>query len=809
MSRLIIAEKPSLAEKIVQALGKGKRIDKYAVATSSGDIVIPLVGHLYELADPDYYLGGGGSARKKEKRRWSLEDLPIVPKAWKIIPKREHKERIEAIAKHLKNVSEVVNAGDPDREGQRLVDELLEDIGYRGRVLRVWLKDLTETGIRKAFSALEDNGRYRNLSLSALARSHADWLIGMNATRAMTVVGGQLLSIGRVQTPTLALVVERELAIENFKPKDYFELYADLQTQDGKKWRARCQFDEAIKDDDGLVTDRKKVEAIASKIEGKSAPVADVTEQEKSDPAPLPFSLSALQKHMSRYGMGAQEVLGIVQKLYDEGILTYPRTDCEYLESARWEEAPKVIASLASAPSALASLCSIAQQADAKIRSRAFDDKKVTAHTAIIPTGEGVEKVANFGDKAVKVFSEVAKRYLAQFYPPYRYLETRIVWTCEDETFVASGRVPIAQGWRQVYRGAEEPEPEEKENEVTALPKVTKGEMASATALTVESKKTQPPKRFTEGTLIEAMKNIHRFVTNPQIKAKLKETQGIGTEATRSAIIETLKKRNYIKVQGKKKEIVPTEVGRAFYASVPPKIRDYGLTGLWEQALSEIESGSMTVEAFEEKQVRFVHSLIADIVEKGKEMSESMQEATQTVIGTCPKCGADVIETKKSYGCSRWKEGCDFKIWKEIAQRAISAAEAKALLEHKKTKKLSGFVSKAGKKFDAVLTLDDSGNVAFAFEDKGGEAKEPGKTICQCAKCGHDVQENGKAYRCSGCGLTVWKTIASRPIREEEAIALFTKGYTDLLHGFVSKAKKKFSASLKIENDKVQFEFKD
>lgn len=713
--RLIIAEKPSLGRTIAQALGKKKQENGY-IELSNGDCVTWLAGHFYEFADPDHYLSQNVPVPKNgQKSKWRAEDLPIIPSKWIRVLKNDKwvRGQHKVVLGLLKKASIVVNAGDPDREGQLLVDEWLEEVGNKKPVMRVWLQDLTDDGIRKAFEKMVDNEKMRPLRDSALARAKADWIIGMNATRAMTLAqGGKLLSIGRVQTPTLALIVQRDKEIESFVPKDYFEVYAYFLANDGR-YRGKWKIPEDFLSVDGILLDERVAQACVDRVKkiGKGK-VEKVETKRKKVPAPLPFSLSDLQKHLSRFGFGAKETLETVQKLYEAGVLTYPRTDCNYLESGKHQDAKDILGSLASA-----GFGEILDGADANRRSRAFDDSKVTAHTAIVPTKKMPE---NLSDKEKILYGEVVKRYVAQFHPDHEYDETTIMTRVGDDVFITTGQKVVVQGWKLVYR--KDVDEEEKEADHLSV-MVREGQVVDVDDAVVERKKTQPPKRFTEGTLIEAMSRAAKFIEDERYRKILRETDGIGTEATRAAVIETLKDRGYIEVRGKKKEIYSTEIGRKLIEIVPSDLSDVALTAVWEQALSLIAEGKYDAREFEKKQEGFIREIISKIEgTRGKMgLTNKVSRGNQAMesLGKCPVCHeGDVVETPKGYGCSRWRDGCKFVVWKEIAGRKMNIEEVEELLKNGKTKVLTGFRSKAGRHFSAALEWDGQENkVKFVFDN--------------------------------------------------------------------------------------------
>lgn len=714
--RLVIAEKPSLARTIADALGKAGQKEGF-IETKNGDRVSWLFGHFYEFADPDAYLPRPPNEERGKRSRWRAEDLPIVPRTWKRVLKDDAgvKRQHRILLGLMKEADVIINAGDPDREGQLLVDEWLEEAGNRKPVLRVWLKDLTPEGIRRAFAEAKDNATMRPLYESALARARADWLIGMNATRAMTIAqGGKLLSVGRVQTPTLALIVGRERAIETFVPKKYFELRVRFVCETGI-YEGRWDPPRDVLDAEGYLLDRAVAQKCLDRVSAAGRGIAEKVEVErKNEPAPLPFALSDLQKRLSqRYGFGAQETLDTVQKLYEEGLVTYPRTDCTYLEGARHAEGAQILAMLAQS-----GFADLLRGTDPARRSRAFDDSKVGAHTAIVPTKKAPG--ANLTGKLKTVYEEIVRRYVAQFLPDAVVERTRIRTRVGEDVFITTGTRLVSPGWRSVYGG------EDKEEEkLSACPK--EGEQVGVKDARIEPLETKPPKRFTEGTLIEAMRHAARFIEDEALRKVLRDTDGIGTEATRAAIIETLKRRGFIEV--KKKEIVPTPLGRFVVEVVPKELASVDLTAYWERMLSDIGRGALALGEFERAQEAFVRTLVSEVLaQRGKmnTVSSGGKGMETESLGQCPVCHeGEIIESSKGFGCSRWREGCKFTVWKEISGRKFSPKDVKiiidAVAQQRQTPVFSGFVSKkSGKEFSAALAWDESQNrLAFKFE--GGD----------------------------------------------------------------------------------------
>ena len=593
MPTLYLAEKPSLGRTIAAVLGRG-RAEKGCIR-GDGWVVSWCVGHLYEQAMPEEY----DPALKK----WSREALPIIPERWKLTPKKEHRGQIAVIKGVLAKSDRVVHCGDPDREGQLLVDEVLEKLRWRGPVERAWLPDLTDGALRRSLAELKGNEHYRGLSDAARGRSRADWLVGMNLSRAMTLAnraagGDALISIGRVQTPTLKLVVERDRLIENFVPTDYFPVRARFE-QEGNQYEAFWQPSEAVTDEEGRCLKRETAQQVADRIQGRPGEITAVEEKSKREPPPLPFSLNELQQAASkRIGFSAQKTLDVAQALYERHkVITYPRTDCRYLAANQHKEAPAVLAALKEN--------GFAEQvagADLKRRGRAFNDKRITAHTAIVPTANTAARLNR--DEAA-LYDMVARTYLAQFHPDHRYKATQVRTVCEGEPFLAKGKQVLEAGWKALF-----PKGEKNDQEEQALPPLAKGAVHCLDAK-VEEKRTKPPAPYTEGSLIKAMANVARHIQDEALRKILRENQGIGTEATRAGIIETLKKRGFLKSRGK--SLLSTPLGRQVVDQSPEQLSNPAITAWWEQSLAEVERGEVPLARFEARAVHWLRRLLAAV----------------------------------------------------------------------------------------------------------------------------------------------------------------------------------------------------
>lgn len=591
--RLFLCEKPSQAKDIAKVLGASRRGDGCWVGT--GVTVTWCIGHLLETAPPDAY-----DARYK---RWVLADLPIVPSQWKMQVKPKTASQYKAVKRLLGEAAELVIATDADREGEMIARELVEHCRYRGPIRRLWLSALDDASIRKALASLKPGAETFSLYHSALGRSRADWLIGMNMSRLFTLLGRQsgyqgVLPVGRVQTPTLRLVVDRDRSIADFVPVPYWAIDVQLDSA-GTRFHAQWRAPEDACDDQGRCLKQELAQQAAAAINGAgSAQVVAIKTERVREAAPLPFDLGTLQEVCSKkLGLGAQETLDIAQSLYEtHKVITYPRSDCGYLPLSQHSEAPAILGALGRADPTLAPL---QPYLEPQRRSRAWNDAKVSAHHGIIPTAAAVDP-NRLGGKHKAVYTLIRARYLAQFLPNHEYDRTQADFDCAGQALRAVGKQIVEPGWRRALpealtppKGREAPAPQ-------VLPALSKGQWCEVHEINLKDLWTQPPKPFTEGDLIKAMKNVAKLVDDPRLKQKLKDTTGIGTEATRAGIIQGLLDRGYLVKNGKALNATPAAF--SLIDAVPRAIADPGTTAIWEQALDMVQSGEMTLETFVAKQ---------------------------------------------------------------------------------------------------------------------------------------------------------------------------------------------------------------
>ncbi|MCS6128183.1 DNA topoisomerase III [Shewanella baltica] len=611
---LYIAEKPSLGRAIADVLPKPHKKGDGFIEAANGDCVSWCVGHLLEQAEPDAY--------NPEFKSWKFEHLPIVPDKWQLKPKAATRSQLTVLKRLVKQANTLVNAGDPDREGQLLVDEVIAYLGVTGDKLhqtqRLLISDLNPQAVKRALTQLRSNREFIPLSTSALARSRADWLYGMNMTRAYTIQGKKVgyqgvLSVGRVQTPLLGLVVRRDEEIANFQSKPFYEVLAHLATEKQETFSAKWQPSEACQpymDEEGRVLARGLAQNVVSRISDKPALVTQLVAKDKKQNPPLPYSLSALQIDAAkRFGMSAKDVLDTCQSLYERHkLITYPRSDSRYLPVEQHSLAPSVLKAISSGA---AELLQGANAPDPRLKSKAWDDKKVDAHHAIVPT-EKTANLSSLSQRERQLYLHVARQYLAQFYPAYCYSETTVQVTIEGGLFNTKARQDKSLGWKQLFarqepngskasgnKSTEESagkDDEENDEFIGQLPPLKLGQALHCTRGELLEKNTQPPKAFTDATLLSAMTGISRYVTDPEIRKILKETDGLGTEATRAGIIELLFKRGFLQRLGK--SIVSTDVGKGLINSLPASATTPDMTALWEASLNGICHKETSYQAF-------------------------------------------------------------------------------------------------------------------------------------------------------------------------------------------------------------------
>lgn len=618
--RLIIAEKPSLGRAIADVLPKPHKKAEGHIIAANGDVVTWCVGHLLEQLAPDAY--------DEKYKTWRMEHLPIVPQKWQLKPRKGVSKQLNVIKGLIKKADVLVNAGDPDREGQLLVDEVIDYLNYptnkRDQIQRLLISDLNPAAVKKALNQLRSNQDFIPLSVSALARARADWLYGMNMSRAYTLLGQKggykgVLSVGRVQTPILGLVVRRDEEIENFIPKPYYQLHA-LIPHDGKDIRAKwlpSKACEPYQDEEGRVLVRPLVENVASRIAGKPAKVVKSEQKTTKQAPPLPYSLSALQIDAAkRYGISAANTLQACQNLYEKHkLITYPRSDCRYLPTEHFKEASFVVAAIENNEPGLL-MDKARQEFNIAHKSKVWNDAKVEAHHAIIPTPKKLRS-ASLGASEQKIYALIAKQYLYQFYAAAEYAESTLLFEIEGGKFQAKGRSLVKASWKVL--DSKNGQGEETQNRATQgkdensayVPPLKQGEVLICREGEIKDRMTEPPRHFTDASLLRAMTGISRFVTDKSLKKVLRETDGLGTEATRASILELLFKRGLLEKQGK--QIRATQAGRALVHTLPQEASLPDMTAHWEHQLQQMAERKYAYQPFMQALQDRLQHLVEDV----------------------------------------------------------------------------------------------------------------------------------------------------------------------------------------------------
>ena len=642
MSRLFIAEKPSMGRAIAQgleALGDKSRSADGCIHVGS-DTVTWLFGHILEQYSPDEY--------DEKYKRWHIEDLPIVPSVWKLKVKPDAKKQYKIVSALAKEADEIIHAGDPDREGQLLVDELLAHIGVLKTkpVKRILLNALDVKSVQEALRHIRPNDEFVGLRNSALARSRADWLIGMNLSRIYTILArsagyDSVVNVGRVKTPTMGLVVRREIEIRTFKPVTFFTPQVEFHHANGSfraKWKAQEQ--DGV-DEEGRILKKDLAEEILTASSVPPAKIESVEQKKGTSPQRLPYSLSALQIDAGKiFGYSPQEVLDTQQALYEKKLTSYPRSDCDYLPENQLGDAAAILKNLAAADSSLERFI---EKADLSIKSRAWNDKKISAHHAIVPTTVET-KLSDLSEKEKNLYMLIAKSYIAQFYPAQEFLSTKVELSAGGEMFTASGKVILQQGWKSLYQNDAKKDDVENKEEQQSLPDMQQGDSVEFAGGKIVEGVTKPPARFTPATLLKAMKEIHKYVHDKELAASLKECSGIGTEATRAGMIDELEKRGFIKKAGK--NFVPTEIASSMCRILPESLIYPDLTARWEDALDKIGKKEMSLADFGAQQKRFLDELLAGAKEAKIPPPRNLP--------LCPACKKPLRRRKSKKGTWFW-----------------------------------------------------------------------------------------------------------------------------------------------------------
>ena len=613
--RLFVAEKPSVGRAIAAVLPKPQQKGEGFIRAANGDVVSWCIGHLLEQVEPDAY--------DPVYKQWRLDHLPIVPEQWQLQAKPKTRKQLSVLRKLVKEADQLVHAGDPDREGQLLVDEVFDFLKVsktrKQQIQRCLISDLNPNAVKKALNSLRPNSDFTALSVSALARSRADWLYGINLTRAFSIKGRQagvnsVLSVGRVQTPILGLVVRRDQEISNFVSRPFYDVFAQLalDAQQSVSFQAKWIPSDACashQDEEGRVLNLKLADNVAQRIQQQPAVVETIQRKGKKQFAPLPYNLSALQIDAAKaLGMSAKQVLDVCQSLYEKyQLITYPRSDCRYLPKEHLSDISSVSSAIRSNSSELAS---VVANADFALRSKAWNDAKVDAHHAIIPTTKQTS-LEKLGKWEQGVYRLIARQYLLQFYPAFEYADTKVGIRIAGGLFRANARETLKPGWKQAMpQKASDKQNTSGEDcyNQSQLPPLTQGQQLWCHEGRIVHKQTQPPVHFTDATLLAAMTGINRFVSDKELQKVLKETDGLGTEATRASIIELLFTRQFLRREGK--QIRATELGQALIRVLPQSTTLPDRTALWEQQLNGISERQLNYQSFMQPLEQELRSLV-------------------------------------------------------------------------------------------------------------------------------------------------------------------------------------------------------
>ena len=806
--RVVLAEKPSVARELASFLGATQRHDGYY--EGRGYQVTWALGHLVTLKEPQDY--------DPALKQWSLETLPFVPERFGLKPLAEKGagKQLAVVRRLFRSANELIAATDAGREGELIFRYIVELTGCAGKpTRRLWLNSLTREAIRAAFGRLRPLSDYDALYAAARCRNEADWVVGLNATRYYTVryrTGGLLWSVGRVQTPVLAMIVRRDDEIRGFKPEPFWELltrYRDVVF--------KFAGDRFVREEDA--------QSVLRRVQGHPFDVLGVERKPERVQPPQLHDLTELQRDMNRrFGLSANATLKTAQMLYEAKLISYPRTDSRYLGGDMRAEIPRILEDLrAIRPDEIGKL----DLGALTFTGRIVNDAKVGDHHAIIPTGKPPGALSPIGQK---VYDAVVTRLIAAFYPACVKEVTTVAGVSNGVPFRARGVRVLEPGWTALYPRSDDGHGEDEQD----LPEFRPGESGPHEPI-VRKGETAPPKAYTEASLLGAMETAGKLVEDEQLKEVLKE-KGLGTPATRAAIIETLLERGYITRE--KKTLLATNLGRYLVALVQDRgLKSPELTGEWEAKLREVERGGLDPRRFMAEIVGYTGEVIrcgdATSIDEGR-------------LGDCPRCGRPVIAGKRGFGCSGWREGCPFVLWREYKGHALEDDQIRQLLQRRVL--LGPLVFEESG--EVVLQLLDNGELTEIPIPVGGqrrraretglrpgggrtrtrtqrrekasgesaEARSRGRpsgfapvTLGPCPLCGSEVLDQAKSYGCSGwqrgCKFAIWKTIAGKRITARTAQALLKQGRSPVLKGFVSRSGKPFEARLRLEGGEVRFDF--
>jgi DNA topoisomerase III len=804
--KLVIAEKPSVAADIARALGGFTRKGEYF--ENDEYVLSSAVGHLLELAVPKEY--------DVKRGKWSFAHLPLIPPRFELAPIERGADRLNTLLRLMKrkDVTGLINACDAGREGELIFRYIMQHARMAKPIQRLWLQSMTPASIREGFAQLRADKELLPLADAAKSRSEADWLVGINGTRAMTAFnskegGFYLTTMGRVQTPTLAILVEREERIREFEARDYWEVHARFSAKAGEypgRW-----FDPEFKKDDDAERRAERLwrgalaEDIVAQCQGKSGSVTEETKP-TTQASPLLFDLTSLQREANgRFGFSARGTLSLAQALYERHkVLTYPRTDSRALPEDYVATVKKTMDVLSGEREYAPFAKAVLTHGWVKPNRRIFDNSRISDHFAIIPT---LQPAKNLNDAEHKIYDLVVRRFLAVFHPSAEFLQTTRITQVAQHRFKTEGKVLQQPGWLAVYGRAAQ-------DESANLPAVVAAEMVPVIEVVANALQTKPPARFSEATLLSAMEGAGKLVEDDELRAAM-EAKGLGTPATRAAVIEGLIREEYVHRNGR--ELIPTPKAFSLLFALKhfgvTEITSPELTGDWEFKLKQMEHGKLKRAEFMEH----IEQVTRDLVERIKH-GDIPDTAFATVPAPCPKCGGTVQENYRKFQCQK----CDFSLWKVTSGREWSPEEVAELITKRFVGPLTGFRSRMGKPFSAGVRLNGELRTEFDFGQgsASGETEEAPdfsgqESLGACPKCGARVFEHGVAYVCEksvgperSCDFRTGKIILQQAVEREQIKKLLATGRTDLLTRFISKKNRPFKAFLvKTPGGKVGFEF--
>lgn len=698
MKVLVIAEKPSVARDIAKVLKCSKKGDGYLY--SEEYVVSWAIGHLVTLCEPEDY--------DEKYKKWKVENLPIIPENIKTKAISKTKQQLKVLKKLMtdKEINYLICATDSGREGELIFRYIYNLLKCKKPFKRLWISSMTDTAIKEGFANLKEGNEYDNLYLSAKCRSEADWLVGINASRAFTLKYNILLSIGRVQTPTLSIIVNRQKEINEFVPKDYWELEADFVNYKGI-WTD-------LKNKDTKIFKKETAENILKAVTGFDGIVKSIENEEKRVPPPLLYDLTELQRECNKkFSFSANKTLSIAQDLYEKRkMITYPRTDSRYLSTDMTGKISNVLVKLKNTQEYIKYAEYVLSLEKLPINKRIIDNSKISDHHAIIPTDININ-VKLLSDDEYKVYDIIARRFLSVFYPYYIYNVTTIVTDIKENSFVTKGNTIKQLGFMELNKN------DDKKDDI--LPNVSVNEAVKNNKVSLIQKKTKPPALYNEASLLSAMENAGRFVEDEELKEKLKES-GLGTPATRAAIIERLINVGYITRKGK--SLIPTDKGMKLIEVVPAELKSPETTGKWEKGLSSVAKGKMNEDKFMQSIKRYVNYLVDTSINTQNKVIFDNEFKTNkkyknnikklNVLGKCPECKTgDIVENSKSYYCTNWRQGCKFSIWKnclEIYGKSIQSDEIEKLLKNGKIENINITLPQTMEKCSADLILKKENN---------------------------------------------------------------------------------------------------